>query len=507
MAGCRPNTMLWHKLHRSDPKTMAALMAIADKYALADGTSSTPAEISPAPSGRDNNKPAEHKPAGRPPWQPAGQLPRQRHSDQPDRCGSAHVAAVSDRAAGGSRREATDRPWKRSTPSSRCSTRRASTTAQEPLQPLHPRLPLHEAADERRAPSASTPPPPAGGRVAKPAKPTTSSTTRLTKCTMAAGTWLRMPPTSSSPPSRGQNEPAAPFPRSQRGHAAGPPVPTLVEQAITFDRRDTAVLPKPGSYAMVLDPTIGTTGAAGHPGGRVAPHPTVFHGIVPGHCCRPIGRITLEVMFGKPDNFRTENIEFEVVDLVSPYHALLGRPALTKFMAVPHYGAPRWPRRWSSRQKQLIHDAVALAKAAQADMPAVGNPAGTTHFQPADNTKKILLDPAHRTSATYQRCMQKCLQDQIGRNVHAYVDDVVVKTKEMPTLLDDLRETFTNLRRFRMKLNPAKCTFGVPAGQLLGYLVSQRGIEANPEKIGAIEKMELPRCLKDVQKFTGCQPP
>ncbi|KAM0888519.1 hypothetical protein ACQ4PT_028293 [Festuca glaucescens] len=55
-----------------------------------------------------------------------------------------------------------------------------------------------------------------------------------------------------------------------------------------------------------------------------------------------------------------------------------------------------------------------------------------------------------------------------------------------------------------MKLNPAKCTFGVPAGQLLGYLVSQRGIEANPKKISALERMELPQCLKDVQKFTGC---
>ena len=72
--------------------------------------------------------------------------------------------------------------------------------------------------------------------------------------------------------------------------------------------------------------------------------------------------------------------------------------------------------------------------------------------------------------------MQKCLQAQIGRNVHAYVDDVVVKTKERHTLLDDLRETFANLRRFKMKLNPDKCTFGVPAGQLLGFLVSLRGI-------------------------------
>jgi hypothetical protein len=68
--------------------------------------------------------------------------------------------------------------------------------------------------------------------------------------------------------------------------------------------------------------------------------------------------------------------------------------------------------------------------------------------------------------------MQRCLQEQIGRNVHAYVDNVVVKTKQSGTLLDDLKETFTNLRRYRMKLSPEKCTFGVPAGQLLGYIVS-----------------------------------
>jgi hypothetical protein len=74
--------------------------------------------------------------------------------------------------------------------------------------------------------------------------------------------------------------------------------------------------------------------------------------------------------------------------------------------------------------------------------------------------------------ATYQRTMQRCLQGQ-RRNVHAYVDDVVVKTKQSGTLLDDLKETFANLRRYCMKLNPEKCTFGVPARQLLGYIVSQ----------------------------------
>jgi hypothetical protein len=68
-------------------------------------------------------------------------------------------------------------------------------------------------------------------------------------------------------------------------------------------------------------------------------------------------------------------------------------------------------------------------------------------------------------SATYQRCMQKCLFDQIGKNVQVYVDDIVIKTKVKDTLIDDIRQTFDNLRRFRMKLNPAKCTFGVPAGR------------------------------------------
>jgi hypothetical protein len=68
--------------------------------------------------------------------------------------------------------------------------------------------------------------------------------------------------------------------------------------------------------------------------------------------------------------------------------------------------------------------------------------------------------------------MQKCLHDQIDKNVQVYVDDVVIKTKESQTLIDDLRETSANLRRFQMKLNSAKCTFGLSAGKLLGFLVS-----------------------------------
>ena len=71
-------------------------------------------------------------------------------------------------------------------------------------------------------------------------------------------------------------------------------------------------------------------------------------------------------------------------------------------------------------------------------------------------------------------------------------------------LLTDLAETFANLRRYDIKLNPSKCTLGVPGGKLLSFLVSERGIDANPEKVGTILRMKRPVRVHDVQKLTGC---
>jgi hypothetical protein len=88
--------------------------------------------------------------------------------------------------------------------------------------------------------------------------------------------------------------------------------------------------------------------------------------------------------------------------------------------------------------------------------------------------------------------------------VEAYVDDVVVKTWEEEGLISDLTETIDNMRKFKMKLNPEKCTFGVPSGKLLEYMVSWWGIDRNPEKVSAIPKMKPPESLHDVQKLMGC---
>src|SRR5664279_3083815 len=106
--------------------------------------------------------------------------------------------------------------------------------------------------------------------------------------------------------------------------------------------------------------------------------------------------------------------------------------------------------------------------------------------------------------ATFQRAMRACLGSQMGRNIEPYIDDILVKTQKQDTLIQDLEETFRSLRKVNFKLNPEKCVFGVPSGKLLGFLVSHRGIEANPDKIEAINKMEAPRRIKDVQRLNGC---
>ena len=87
---------------------------------------------------------------------------------------------------------------------------------------------------------------------------------------------------------------------------------------------------------------------------------------------------------------------------------------------------------------------------------------------------------------------------QIGRNVEVYVDDMLIKSKEEESYLDDLKETFNTLRQYNMKLNSSKCAFGVSLGKLLEFMVSQRGIEANPEKVRAILEMSSPKTVKEV---------
>ena len=105
--------------------------------------------------------------------------------------------------------------------------------------------------------------------------------------------------------------------------------------------------------------------------------------------------------------------------------------------------------------------------------------------------------------ATYQRLVNGMFRDLIGKSMEVYVDDMLVKSKEDEGHVRDLQECFAILRKYSMKLNPLKCSFGVGSGKFLGFIVNSRGIEANPEKIKALIGMKSPARIKDVQSLTG----
>ncbi|KAK1648021.1 hypothetical protein QYE76_065826 [Lolium multiflorum] len=310
-------------------------------------------------------------------------------------------------------------------------------------------------------------------------------------------------------------------------NAIVPAVPQYVrwsEIPCTFDREDHPVIVPKECYALVVSPRIDgydfskclmdggaslnimyleTLERMNLTKEQLKHSTTEFHGVVPGKKANSLGSITLPVAFGDVHNFREERITFEVVPFKSSYHVIFGRPTYHKFHAracyiynklkipgpkesvisgeeLKGYRAAVDPTEMQTTKKQISEDKAS--------------------FKAAIETKKV----SFKEGATYQRTMQRCLKDQIGRNVHAYVDDIAVMTRKGSDLISDLTETFENLRRYKMMLNPLKCVFGVPAGKLLGFIVSNRGIEVNPEKIKAILCIKRPTCLKDVQRLTGC---
>ncbi|KAI3779114.1 hypothetical protein L2E82_08633 [Cichorium intybus] len=105
--------------------------------------------------------------------------------------------------------------------------------------------------------------------------------------------------------------------------------------------------------------------------------------------------------------------------------------------------------------------------------------------------------------ATYQRLVDRVFAPQIGRNIEVYVDDMVIKSRSGPDLLEDIQETLTTLERTKMKLNPSKCTFAVEEGQFLGYYITNDGKQPNPSKVKDLVETPTPTTLKDMQGLNG----
>ncbi|GJV48249.1 reverse transcriptase domain-containing protein [Tanacetum coccineum] len=101
--------------------------------------------------------------------------------------------------------------------------------------------------------------------------------------------------------------------------------------------------------------------------------------------------------------------------------------------------------------------------------------------------------------ATYQKLVDKVFNDQIGRNLEAYVDDMVIKSTSEGDMLTDIKENFQRFRSINLK----KCSFGIEEGLFLGHLITKQGIRANPSKVKAIADTEQQKMLKDIQSLNG----
>ena len=112
-------------------------------------------------------------------------------------------------------------------------------------------------------------------------------------------------------------------------------------------------------------------------------------------------------------------------------------------------------------------------------------PTGNYHY-------KVMLFGLKNAGFTYQRMMTRMFEPQLGKNIEIYVDDMVVKSKVVSNHLGDLGDIFDVLRRHKLRLNASKCSFGVGSGKFLGYMVTHRGIEVNPDQIKVINDLKLP---------------
>ncbi|GJV94705.1 reverse transcriptase domain-containing protein [Tanacetum coccineum] len=109
----------------------------------------------------------------------------------------------------------------------------------------------------------------------------------------------------------------------------------------------------------------------------------------------------------------------------------------------------------------------------------------------------------YNTWATYQRLVDEVFNDQIRKNLKAYVDDMMIKSASEEDMLMDIPETFDRLRSINMKLNPNKCSFGVEEGPFLEHLITKHGIKPSNSKVKEIIDLKPPRTLKEIQSLNG----
>ena len=128
----------------------------------------------------------------------------------------------------------------------------------------------------------------------------------------------------------------------------------------------------------------------------------------------------------------------------------------------------------------------------------------TAFITPIENYHyKVMPFGLKNAGSTYQRMMTRMFESLLGKNIEIYIDDIVVKSKVISEHLGDPRDTFEILRSYKLRLNASKCSFGVGLGKFLGYMVTHKGIEVNPDQIKVINNFRTPQNPKEVQKLNG----
>ena len=116
---------------------------------------------------------------------------------------------------------------------------------------------------------------------------------------------------------------------------------------------------------------------------------------------------------------------------------------------------------------------------------------------------KVMPFGLKNAGSTYQKMMTRMFKPQLGKSIEVYIDDMVVKSKVVSEHVGDLENIFEILRKYRLRLNASKYSFGVGSCKFLGYMVTHQGIEVNLDQIKEINSLQPPRNPKEVPKLTG----
>ncbi|XP_057530798.1 uncharacterized protein LOC130809160 [Amaranthus tricolor] len=203
-------------------------------------------------------------------------------------------------------------------------------------------------------------------------------------------------------------------------------------------------------------------------------------------------------------------IRFTVVDLNFPYNAIMGLPLINKIKAAifPHQLLLQFET--DNGQVGILKGDQVTARQCLVNTLKRGSSETPAKRKREDNVPAV-MSVYEENLSTHERPRPIERYEEVdmfeGRQIKVGKDlpnDMITKSKQASQHAADLRETFLTLRKHQMKLNPDKCVFGVTGGKCLGFLVDERGIEANPDKIRAIQSMRSPTSVKEVQKLTGC---